>query len=49
MIKIKKKKLYIPQMEIFKMQYSTKWIEENLDFNTILNNFIYIFGISIII
>ena len=28
---------------VSKCSISTKWIEENLDFNTLLNNFIYIF------
>lgn len=29
---------------ILSVSYSTKWIEENLDYPTLLNNFIYLFG-----
>lgn len=35
---------YYVNKNIFKCSVSTKWIEENLDYNTLLNNFIYIFS-----
>lgn len=31
---------------ILSVSYSTKWIEENLDYPTLLNNFIYLFGFT---
>lgn len=36
--------IYSSDNNIFKCSVSTKWIEENLDYNTLLNNFIYIFS-----
>ena len=38
--------IYSSDNNIFKCSVSTKWIEENLDYNTLLNNFIYIFNLS---
>ena len=36
--------IYSVDKNICRVSVSTKWIEGNLDFNTLLNNFIYIFS-----
>lgn len=35
---------FIKEKQIFKYSYDIRWIYENTDFNTLLNNFIHLFG-----